>query len=320
MSPLADDRTQEPDRDPEDTPARAWRAALKRVNPRAKLLNIPLLASGVAFWALLSLFPMLIALITVYGLVSSPQDVTRQVDNALGALSKDAQNVIGTQLKTIASGGGSLSVGLIVSVLVSLWSASGGVQNLMKALSTAYEQEETRGAVALKVRALLLTVGALVMAVIVIGVVGVLPRLLRSALENGALRILLYVLAFVVLYVLVVGAITVLYRLGPANRPVGLHWASAGALFATTLWAVGTIAFAIYVNNFSKYGNVYGALAGVIVLMLWLYLTVYAILMGALLNAETEREVQGDAASYPEGADRPVVRNPQRDGDAAPAR
>lgn len=319
MNRLTERRTQEPRRDPGHPPPHTWRAALKRVNPRAKLLNIPLLASGVAFWALLALFPMLIALITVYGLVSSPEDVTSQVDSALGALSSDVQNTVGDQLKTVAAGGGSLSIGLLISVLVSLWSASGGAQNLMKALSAAYEQEETRGFVALKARALLLTVGALVMGVVVVGVVGVLPRLLGSLLDNGPLRVVLDSAMAVVLFFLVVGAVTVLYRLGPANRPAGLAWASPGALAATTLWAVGTFGFAVYVNNFSKYGNVYGALAGVIVLMLWLYLTVYAILLGALFNSETEREVKGDSASYPEGGDLPGVANPGRDTPAVPA-
>ena len=149
------------------------RAAIKGAAKRMKLLNIPLLASGLAFWAILSIFPALIALIMVYGLVSSPQDVTHQVSQALGSVSQDAKSMITAQLTQIAAGkGGALSVGLVISLLVLLWSASSGVQNLMTAVTTAYEQKETRGCVKLRAEALLFTVVAPVLAVLMIGAVG----------------------------------------------------------------------------------------------------------------------------------------------------
>jgi membrane protein len=109
--------------------------------PRIKELNIGLLAAGVAFWGFLSIFPAMIALIMLYGLVSSPQDATRQVDNALTALPGDVRKLVGDHLASVAATrSGALSIGLVISIIVLLWSTSSGMQNLMRALSTAYEQ------------------------------------------------------------------------------------------------------------------------------------------------------------------------------------
>ena len=312
------DDTQQPRQDPHDLPARGWLAALKRAKPRLKELNIPLLAAGVAFWAMLSLFPALIALVVVYGLVSSPEQVTTQVGNALGAVSQDAKGVITGQLETVAAGkAGALSFGLLASLLGLLWSASSGMQNLMQALSTAHEQKETRGFVKLRGTALALTLGALLFAVLVLAAIGVVPPLLENLLGSGPLRILLVVVQFALLFALVVGALAVLYRFGPANRPVGWRWASSGAVVGGVLWMVGTVAFALYVNNFSSYSNTYGALAGVVIFMLWLYLSAFVVLFGALVNAEAEREAKGDAEAEPEGVDRDVVRAPDEEAQEA---
>jgi len=312
--PRFDADTQEPAQAPQRIPVKAWFGAVKRTQPRLKALNIPLLAAGVAFWSLLSIFPGLLALVSVYGLVSSPADVTTQVENALGAVSEDSKDLIGGQLKSVAAGeSATLGFGLLLALALLLWSASGGMQNLMTAVTTAYEQEETRGFVKLRGIALALTVGALVMAVIVLGAIGVVPPLVDRVVGSGALKLLLVALEFVVLFALVVGAITVLYRFAPANKPVGFRWASSGALIAAVLWLLGTIAFAVYVQNFSKFGNTYGALAGVIIFMLWLYLTSFVVLVGALVNAEAERGVKGNAESEPEGVARDVLRQPDEE-------
>ena len=280
------------------------RVVVKGAAKRMKILNIPLLASGLAFWATLSIFPALIALIMVYGLVSSPQDVTHQVSQALGSVSQDAKSTITAQLTQIAAGkGGALSVGLVISLLVLLWSASSGVQNLMTAVTTAYEQKETRGFLKLRAQALLFTVVALVLAVLMIGAVGVVPPVLARALGSGPTRYLLLVVEYAIVFVLVVAVIAALYRFAPANRPSGWRWASFGAVLAGALWTVATILFAVYVNHFSSYNRTYGALAGVIVLMLWFYLSAFVILFGALVNAESERALHGGTLPGPERAD-----------------
>jgi membrane protein len=305
-------KTQEPRRGPQDVPARGWFAAGKRTGARIKQLNLPLLASGVAFWVMLSIFPALIALITIYGLVSDPATVTEQVSKALGAVSSDAKSAITGQLTAVTSHKSqALGVGLVASLVALLWTASSGMQNFMKALTTSYEQVETRKFVRLRGTALLLTIGGLVFSAIVLAAVAVVPPLLSHWIGNGPLKYVLLVAELIVVFALMVSGITVLYRYGPANRPVGLRWASAGAVLAATLWVIGTIAFAVYVNLFSHYGNTYGALAGVVIFMLWLYLSSFVVLFGALVNAEAERGEKGNAPSQPEGIDRDVIRLPE---------
>jgi membrane protein len=306
-------KTQEPRPAPTELPAKGWFAALKRVGPRLKELNIPLLASGVAFWAMLSIFPAMLALIAVYGLVADPKQVADQVGNALGSISSSAKSEIVDQLQTIASSKQQSGIGLIFSIAVLLWSASSGTQNLMQALTTAYEQKETRGFVKLRAIAFALTLGGILFAVIVIAAIGVVPALVDRFMASGPLKVLALVGEGVALFLLVVTVLTALYRLAPANTPSGVRWASPGALLGALLWTAGTVAFAFYVQNFSSYANTYGALAGVVIFMLWLYLSSYVVLLGALINAEAERGMKGDAAAEPEGVDRDVVRGPEEE-------
>jgi membrane protein len=306
--------TQEPRQSPGDIQAKGWFSALKRARPRMKELNISLLASGVAFWAMLSLFPAIIALVMVYGLVANPDDVTEQIENAFSGLSEDAKAAVSDPITTIASDQSSaLSFGLIISLAVLLWSASSGMQNLMQALTTAYEQEETRGFVKLRATALVLSIGALLLAVVLIGVVGVVPPILEDLFPDGPLRWVLLAVEVVVLLLLLVAVVTALYRFAPANKPAGLKWGSTGAVFTAVLLVLFTVLFTLYVQNFGSYNKTYGALAGVIILMLWLYYSAYVLLIGALVNAEGMREAKGNAEAEPEGVDRDVVRSPNED-------
>jgi membrane protein len=283
-----------------------------------KELNIPLLAAGVAFWAMLSIFPALLALIALYGLVADPQDVADQVGNALGAVSSDTKKVITDQLKEVAVGREqALGIGLIVSVAVLLWSASSGMQNLMQAITTAYEQKETRGFVKLRATAVALTLGGILFGILVLAAIGVVPAVVDRVVPDGPLKVVILVAEAVVFFALVVGVLTVLYRFAPANKPSGLRWSSPGAILAALLWTVGTVAFAFYVQNFSSYGNTYGALAGVVIFMLWLYLSAFVVLLGALINAEAERGMKGDAPSEPEGVDRDILRSPGEEREEA---
>jgi membrane protein len=305
-----DQDTQEPREDPHEVGAIGWWQALRRTPPRLKELNIGLLASGVAFWGVLSIFPALIALVLVYGLVASPEQVTQQVGGALDALSEDARAVVTGRLEEIAAQRQGLGIGLAITLAGLLWSISGGMQNLMKAITTAHEQRETRGTVALRLRAILLSVGTLVLGLLVIAAVGVAPALLRATGLSGPLRWLALGVGYAVLFLVVLGAIGLLYRFGPANQPVGWRWASSGAVIAGILVLVVTVGFALYVNLFGNYANIYGTLVGVIVLMLWLYYSAFGVLLGALVNAEAQREAKGDAPSRPEGEQREIVRAP----------
>ena len=280
---------------PREIPAAGWKQVVKRSFAESKADNVPMLAAGVAFFAFLSLFPAMIALITVWGLVQSPQQAAQQAESLTQGLPETASRLITRQLESIAAdGSGALTFGLVVSLLLALWSASGGTANLIKAVNVAYDEDETRGFVKLRGLALLLTLGAIVFVIASVTLVAVVPPVL-DALGLGIVgSILAQVARWVLLVALVAVALAVVYRFAPDRDDPKLSWASLGAVVATVVWIIGSIGFSIYVSRFGSYGETYGAIAGVAILMLWLFLTSYIILLGAEINAETERQTDRD--------------------------
>src|SRR4051812_18079773 len=136
---------------PTEIPWRGWKQIVKRAWAENKADNMPIIGGGVAFFAFLSIFPALIALISIYGLVASPDTVAQQVEDLSAQLPDQAAGLIGDQLKSIVdNSGGALTFGLVVSILAALWSASGGVSNLITAINLAYDEVETRGFVKLR--------------------------------------------------------------------------------------------------------------------------------------------------------------------------
>ncbi|HEV3505301.1 MAG TPA: YihY/virulence factor BrkB family protein, partial [Actinomycetes bacterium] len=152
---------------PSEIPPRGWFAILRRVMAEVKEDNVALLAAGVAFYAMLAIFPAIIAVVTVYGMVADPNQVESQVREFAKGLPSGADQLLTEQLKNVTSAGRqSLSIGLAVSLLAVLWSASGGVQGLVKGLNVVYDERESRGFFKLRGLSLLLTLGAIVVAVI----------------------------------------------------------------------------------------------------------------------------------------------------------
>jgi membrane protein len=280
---------------PTNIPATGWWQVTRRAFKESTADNVSILAAGVAFFAFLAIPPALIAGLTLYGLVADPQTVTRQMGTLAGSLPREAQPLIADQLNAVASGSnGALSLGLAVAVLAALWSASSGTSNLMTAVNIAYDEQETRGFVKLRALALVLTLGAIVFLLLTLFLVAVVPPLLQ-ALQLGIVgTILAQVARWALLIALVVTALAIVYRLAPDRNAPKFIWTSPGALVATALWALGSIGFSLYVNNFGSYNKTYGALAGVIVFLLWLYLTSYIILLGAEVNAESEKQTTAD--------------------------
>ena len=286
---------------PSEIPARGWLQIAKRAWQESKADNIPLLAAGVAFFGFLALFPALIATITVYGLVVQPEEARKQVSEYATALPSESRKVLTDQLTAISQGSDrALGIGLLVSLLLALWSVSGGMSNLMKAVNLAYDEEEKRGFVKQRAVALLLTVGAIIFVLITLALVALMPPLLDALQLGGVGRVLAQVFRWVALVLAVIVALAILYRVAPDRDSARFRWVSLGAVIATVLWVVGSVAFSLYVSNFGKYNKTYGAVAGVAVLMLWLYLTCYVVLLGAEINAEAEQQTARDTTKGPE--------------------
>jgi membrane protein len=289
---------------PTEIPWRGWRQIVKRSWAENKADNMPIISGGVAFFGFLAIFPALIAMISIYGLVASPATVARQVESFSTSLPKSSAALISEQLKNITShSGGALTVGLVISILAAIWSASGGVGNLITAVNIAYDEVETRSFVKLKLRSLALTLGAIVFVLITLGLVAVLPAVLDKLPLGVVGTVLAQVVRWVLLLAVMAGSLAVLYRVAPDRDAPKFRWVSLGSVVVTVVWAIVSLLFSFYVNNFGSYDKTYGAIAGVIVLMLWLYLTCYLVLLGAEINAETEHQTARDTT---EGAPVPM--------------
>lgn len=280
---------------PSDITRRGWKDVALRVKDQLKEDNVTLMAAGVAFYAMLAIFPALIAALTIYGLVADPQDVTQQVGELTQPLPDDAAGLIEGALEgaTGAAAGG-LTIGLIASVGAALWTASGGMNGLIKGINTAYDERETRGFLKLRGLALLLTLGAIVVGLVAIGLIAVVPALLGNIGLGDEAAAALQWGRWPLLALLVITGLAIIYRFAPDRDAPQLRWVSWGAVIATVLWLIASGLFSLYVTNFGNYEATYGALAGVIILLLWLFLTSFVILLGAEINAEMERQTRKD--------------------------
>jgi membrane protein len=283
---------------PTEIPWRGWKQILKRAWAEHKADNMPIIAGGVAFFAFLSIFPALIAIVSLYGLVASPETVARQVEELSAQLPDSAAQLIGEQLTAIVNNSGSsLSISLVVSILAALWSASGGVGNLVTAVNIAYDEVEARNFVKLKLLSLALTLGAVVFVIVAFGLLAVVPAVIEALPLGVVGTILAQVARWLLLLAMFAGSLGVLYRLAPDRDAPRFRWVSLGAVVATVLWAMVSVGFSLYVDNFGSYDKTYGAIAGVIVLMLWLYLTCYLVLLGAEINSEAEHQTAHDTTT-----------------------
>jgi membrane protein len=269
---------------------RTARAAWKQASSH----QAPLLAAGVAFYTFLSLFPAIIAGVLTYGLVASPQTVQDQSKSISDKLPADAASVVTTQLDSLTSTpSGSLGIGLVIAIVLAFYSASGGVGNLIVAINQMFGRIDSRGFIKKKLLALLLTIGAIIFLIIVITLVAVAPAVLDSVVDVPGTRILLEVARWALLVAAVVLAIGVLFRIAP-DRDHPPRLITRGVLIASLLWILVSVGFSLYVDNFGSYGKTYGALAGVVVLLLWLWIGIYALLLGATVEALREGEVTED--------------------------
>lgn len=300
---------------PTGIPRQGWQQVARRVWDETQIDQVPLLAAGVAFWGFISLFPAMTACVAVYGLVSDPTMVTRQAETITDALPQEAAALIVDQMQAITSQPqDALTFSLLISVLLALWTASAAVSNMMSAVNTAYDEEETRGYLRRKGIALVLTLGAIAFVVIAVGLIAVAPLLLDTFVSDQRTRTLLQAGRWAGLVLAVLGGTALLYKVAPDRNPPRLAWVSPGSLLATALWLLASGGFALYVDTVGRYSRTYGTLAGVAILMLWLWITALIVLVGAEINAEAEQQTTHDTTT---GDPRPMG---QRDAVKADSR
>jgi len=264
---------------------RLWNA-IRQVKTEMTEDNLTLVAAGVAFYAVLALLPALIALVNVYALVVTPEQASEQIQPLLAALPSDAASLLQRQLqKIVQANHGGLTIGLIVSLFATWWAAAGGVSALITGLNIIYEAKESRNFLRLRVLAMGLTLGALVAAVVALALVAAFPVILHRVGLDPAVAVGAEVARWAVLVVLVMLGLSVLYRFGPNRAHTRWRPVTLGATIAVLLWALASAGFSFYVSHFGSYDKTYGSLAGGIVLMLWMYLSAFAVLLGAQIDS-----------------------------------
>lgn len=285
---------------PQDVPATGWKDIAWRAWGDISEKNLFLASGGVTYAVLLALFPGLAALVSVYGLISNPDQIQKQVASLSGVLPAQTREMVSNELHSLAASSSSaLGVGLIISVVLALWSASRGMSGLMTAVNIAYGERETRSFFKFNLIALGLTLGTIVGGIVAIGLVGGLPAAVHSARFGAFLSWLMLILEWPLLVVLMLAGLAVLYRYAPDRDDPQWRWVTPGAIVATGLWIVGSILFSVYVGNFGSYNKTYGSLGGAVVLMTWLYLTAFVVLLGAAINAQAERQTRKDTTAGP---------------------
>jgi membrane protein len=286
---------------PGEIPPRGWLQVAKRVKDEAKSDNVSLLSGGVAFFAVLAIVPLLVAVLAIWGIFASPADATKLIADLASGLPRSAERLISQQLRSIAHRSNSgLGLTAIVSLVIAFWSASSGTKHLIEAVNVAYDEDEGRGFVKVRALALALTVGAVVFLVVAIGLIAVVPTALSDAGAPDAVRLAIQIVIWPLLGVMMVLGLAVLYRLAPDRDDPKWRWVSWGAVIATVLWLVGSAAFALYAANFGSYDQTYGSLGGVVVLLLWLYITALVVVLGAEINAALETQTVRDSTTGPE--------------------
>ena len=301
---------------PGKIPPRGWLDVAKRVKDEAKADNVSLMSGGVAFFAVLALVPLLVAVLAIWGIFANPTDATRLIRDLASGLPNSAQRLVTQQLRNIASRSGSgLGFTALFSLVLACWSASSGTKHLIEAVNVAYDEDEDRGFVKVRALALALTLGAILFLLVAIGLIAVVPSVLSDAGVPSEVRVVVQVVIWPLLGVMMVLGLAVLYRVAPSRDDPKWRWVSWGAVIATVLWLVGSAAFALYAANFGSYDQTYGSLGGVVVLLLWLYITALVVVLGAEINAALETQTVRDSTTGPEA---PLGRRGAEAADSVP--
>ena len=273
-----------------------WNDVLLRTWKEQSEDNLSLAAAGVAFYGLLALVPLLGAIVLIYGIAADPQTVLHNMKSLTSVLPADAARLIGDQLMSIVHTSGSKKgFGLIIALAVALWGARNAATSVITALNMAYEEEETRSTIRVNLLALAITAGGVVMAVLASFAITALGYLQTELPDLPEFIVGLGKLAsYIVLLLGAAGGAASLYRFAPSRPEAKWEWITPGSILAAMLWLMLTLGFGFYVAHFGSYNKTYGALATVVILVTWMYLSSYVFLLGAELNSELERETAKD--------------------------
>ena len=275
---------------------RGWRDVGWRMWAGFNEDRILLVAAGATFYLLLALFPALTAFVSLYGFVADPRTIADHIAFLGGVLPSGGLEIINTQLQALVKQDpDALSAGFLLGLAIALVSANSGIKSLFEGMNVAYGETENRGFVKLNALSLAFTMGGILVGVVVLFSVGVVPAVLAFLRLGQWTELLISLLRWPLLLLLVGGGMSVLFRYGPSREKAKWRWLSVGAALATVVWLAASWAFSFYLQNFADYNATYGTLGAVIGFMMWTWISVVILLVGAELNAELEHQTSKDS-------------------------
>jgi membrane protein len=286
-----------------ELPKRSWSGVIKRAGREFSADNITDWAAALTYFGVLSIFPMLLVLVSVLGLIG--QSVTQPlVDNLGGVAPGPAKQIVTSAIGNLQRGQGTAGVLFFVGLLGALWSASGYVAGFMRASNVIWDVEEGRPiwtTIPVRVGVTTLLLVLLTICALAVVLTGPLAREVGGVVGLGAAAVTAWDIAKWPVLILIVSLMIVLLNYASPNvKHPKIQWVTPGSVLAVVLWLAASAIFALYVANFGSYNKTYGALGGVIVFLTWLWITNIAILLGAEVNAELERERQIHAGLPPD--------------------
>jgi membrane protein len=289
---------------PGQIPWIGWKHVLRRTFKEMISDRISLVAAGCAFYATLALFPAISMVVFIYGMVFDPQTVEPQLAVLAQVLPPSGYDLIEQRVHTLVTQQhGTLTLGLVISTAVTLWSSATGTKSILSALNMAYEERERRSFLQFQLTAIGMTLFGFFGAALAISLLILLPMVIGFVGLSDYARVLLRIGSTVLMLGFVLAALSLLYRFGPCRRNARWTWITPGALLATVLWAAASALLSFYIGHLANYDATYGPLGAVVGVMTWFYVTVYVVLLGAELNSELELQTARDTTH---GGPRPM--------------
>ena len=303
---------------PQDIPARGWKDIAWRVWGRIGEDRILVIAAGIVFYGILALFPAIVALVSIYGMFADPANLGDELNSLSTVLPGGALDVMRDQMTRVSEhSSGALGIATIIGLLVALWSANAGIKAIYDGLNVAYRENEKRSFIALNVSSLIFTLCMIVFAMIALAAMVLVPNFVGKLGLGDAGQWAFKIGQWPVLLVLVMIVFACLYRFGPSRDEPKWRWITPGSIVGAILWLAASILFSWYAANFGSYNQTYGSLGAIIGFMTWMWISTIVVILGGILNAETEEQTDKDTTV---GRPQPIGARGAYVADVKPAR
>ncbi len=289
---------------PREIPAKGWKDIAVRLFGAISRDRLMLIAAGITFYLVLALFPGLATFVSLYGIFTDPASLSDHLSYIEGFVPASGMELIQAQLtELVTQDPASLSIGFLISFAIAFWSANNGMKAMFEGMNVAYNESEKRGFIRLTLISFLFTLGAMAMAVLLIAVIGIIPAVLALVNLGDSADLLVRVGRWVLMVGAVLMAISLIYRFGPSRENAAWRWVTWGSALATLVWLIASFGFSFYLQNFADYNATYGSLGAAVGFMMWIWISVLIVLIGAELNSEMEHQTARDTTT---GRPRPM--------------